>query len=149
MNRIAKHAFSVLAFVGHQLFCPYVLIALSAFLTFMAMPLVHVWNQTASVRTAHWILTETPYYPVQITIALIAGFAIGTFRWLPFTRWMWVFPSMLLLGALVFVRLPEGQTRLSHFFGWGGLPQFHQGDGTVFTLPFYISVVYSATAFLV
>lgn len=149
VNRIAKHAFSVFAFIGHQVFCPYVLVALSAFLTFTAMPLVHVWHKAAGVRAAHWILTETPYYPVQIAIALIAGFAVGKIRRIPFTRWMWVFPMMLLLGALVFVRLPEGQTRLDHFFGWGGLPQFHQGDETVFTLPFYISIAYSVAAFLV
>src|SRR6476620_1252918 len=130
---MSKRAVSVLAFAVHQLFCPYVLLALSAFLTFTAMPLVHVWYKAASVRTAHWILTETPYYPVQITVALIAGFAIGEIRRIRFTRWMWVFPLMLLLGGLIFVPLQDGQTRLDHFFGWGGLPQFHQGDETVFT----------------
>jgi hypothetical protein len=151
---MAKRVVSVIAFVVHQLFCPYVLLVLSAFLTFTALPLVHIWYQAAGVRTAHWILTETPYYPVQISIALIAGFAIGKIRRIPFTRWMWVFPSMLLLGGLVFVHLQEGQTRLAHFFGWEGLPQFHfpqgsQGDQIFFTLPFYVSVAYSATAFLV
>jgi len=40
---IAKHAFSILAFVSHQLFCPYLLVVLSAFLTFTAMPLVQIW----------------------------------------------------------------------------------------------------------
>jgi hypothetical protein len=95
------------------------------------------------------VLTETPYYSVQITIALIAGFALCKIRRILFTRWMWVLPFVLLLGALVFVRLPEGQSRLNHFFGWGGLPQFHQGHEIVFTLPFYVSAAYSAMAFLV
>ncbi len=124
------------------------LAVIGAFLTVTAMPLFHVWYKAATVRTAQSILTENPYYPVQITIALIAGFAVGNIRGIPFTRWMWVLPLVLLLGAMIFVHLPEGQTRLNHFFGWGGLPQFHQGDETVFTLPFYVSIAYSATAFL-
>jgi hypothetical protein len=151
VKRIAKHAFLVLEFIAHQIFCPYGLLVLSAFLTITAAALLHIWYKAATVHWAHWILTETPYYPVQISMALVAGFVIGSFRRIPFARWMWVLPLMILVGAILFEPISIFESRLDHFFGWGGVPRFHspQGDELVFTLPFYISATYSATAFIV
>jgi hypothetical protein len=146
VNSVAKRSVSVLIFVLHQLFCPYVLLALSAFLTFTAMPLVHVFGAPATIRTAHWVLTETPYFPVQITIGLISGFVIGRFRRIPFTRWMWVIPFLVLIAALIFKPLQPGLARLDHFFGWGGLPPHRQYDEVAIALPFYLSAAYSIAA---
>jgi hypothetical protein len=146
VNRVAKRAVTILIFGLHQLFCPYVLLALSAFLTFAATPLVHLFGTPATTRTAHWVLTETPYFPVQITLGLISGFVIGRFRRIPFTTWMWAIPFLVLIAALIFKPLQPGQARLDHFFGWGGLPPHRQYDEIAITLPFYISAAYALAA---
>jgi hypothetical protein len=147
MNAVRKRTVSVLLFVMHKIFCPYGLLVLSAFLTFTAMPLVHILGGPGTTRTAHWILTETPYFPVQISIGLIGGLLIGTCRKIPFTTWMWVFPLLVLLAALMFRPLQPGQPRLDHFFGWGGLPPQRQYEEVAVTMPFYLAVAYSAAAY--
>ena len=146
VNSVAKRAVSILMFALHQLFCPYVLLALSAFLTATAMSLVHVFGAPATMRTVHWVLTETPFFPVQIAIGLISGFVIGRFCRIPFTTRMWVIPCLVLVAALVSKPLQSGQARLDHFFGWGGLPPHRQYDEVAITLPFYIAAAYSVAA---
>jgi len=128
----------VALFVVHQLISPYLLVAISAALTMSLLP----------TKAAHWLLTETPYFPVQILMGLIAGFVVGKRPTLPLARWMWVIPSLCLLLALVFLPIPAGQGRFDHFFGWAGLPQHRQYDEVALTLPFYVALAYSCAASL-
>jgi hypothetical protein len=116
---------------------------------FAAMPLIRLLGGPGTIGTAHWILTETPYFPVQITIGLIGGLLIGTSRKIQYTSWMWVFPLLVLLAALMFRQLQPGQARLDHFFGWGGLSPRGQYDEVAVTMPFYLAAAYSAAAYLV
>jgi hypothetical protein len=138
----------IVVFILHQLISPYLLLVISGFLTFSAMSLVPTLEPSIAVRTAHWILTETPYFPVQILIALITGFVVGKRSILAFARWMWVIPSLGLMGAFIFVPIAAGQSRIDHFFGWGGLPQHRQYDELAVTLPFYVALAYSLAASL-
>ena len=113
-----------------------------------------------SIRFAHWLLTENPFYPVQI----VTGFYLG---WLLSRRfhhramlWIWVLPLAVLCYAFLAVPIliPEWtsilarpdtfQSRLSHYFGWGCQPRAHCLDQLTITLPFYASAAYSVGASL-
>lgn len=94
-----------------------------------------------------WILIETPYYPVQVSV----GFAIGivAFRRLRhrIMEWVWVLPFSILCVYFVSSTLPIG-LRLEHFFGWQCRPEQRCLDQLSFTLPFYASASYSLGAFV-
>jgi hypothetical protein len=134
-----------LLFALHQLLCPYGLVVVSAFLTIDGASLVHSWDPAITTKTASWILTETPYFPVQITIALLSGLAIHKFSQFPFGQWMWVLPLVLLICTIIFAQIPLGESRIDYLFGWGGLPQNRHPPSyeVAITMPFYVSVVYS------
>ncbi len=139
-----------LLFALHQLLSPYGLVAFSAFLTIEAASMVHAWYPAITTKTASWILTETPYFPVQVIVALQGGFAIRRFSRLPFGQWMWVLPLILLICMVTFAQVPVEQSRIDYFFGWGGLPR--RGQLLLcevdFTMPFYVAVAYSLGALL-
>jgi hypothetical protein len=138
-----------LLFALHQLLCPYGIAVICAFLTIEAASMLHSWYPSITTKTASWILTETRYFPVQIAIALLSGFANRRFSRFLFGQWMWVVPLVLLICTLVFTQLPFGESRIDDFFGWGGLaPHRRQPYELVVTMPFYVSVAYSLGALL-
>jgi hypothetical protein len=102
-----------------------------------------------------WVLTGTPYFPVQIFLGLLVGFMVGRHLRHRAMLWVWAIPLAFLCYAFIAVPTftpdltpPEyqagvGESRLSHYFGWGCQPKNHCIDQTWATLPFYIALSYS------
>jgi len=132
----------VLLAILHQLLCPYILVALTSFLTFCVAGLFH-----GTVATARMLLFATPFYPIQIGAALVAGYLVTRYFSLPLARWMWVLPAAFLLSQVVFRQLPDDVSRWGYWFGWFGIvghvyPPLQVGV----TMPFYTSAAYSLAA---
>ena len=132
----------VLLAILHQLLCPYVLVALTSFLTFCVVGLFH-----GTVGTMRMLLFATPFYPLQIGMALVAGYLLTRYLNLPLARWIWVLPAALLLTQVLFRHLPDDVSRWGYWFGWFGIvghvyPPLQVGV----TMPFYTSAAYSLAA---
>ena len=84
------------AFPFHQLLSTVGVPVLGAFLTFTVSP----------PSEARWILTETPYFPVQIALALVIGFGLPRFlrHWL--MEWVWALPFSILCVSFILTPLP-------------------------------------------
>jgi hypothetical protein len=100
------------------------------------------------------ILTESPYYPVQVGLALLLGFTLGGILKHRSMSWVWIIPAGILGTAMIsFLRhgqiivwaLPviSSESVWSHFFAWGCLPHLRCIDQLDFTMPFYSAVSYS------
>ena len=149
---------SVLVFLLHQLVAAYGTAVLAASAGYSLFEFLGLFSKKISMRPMQWILTETPYFPVQIALGLYLGWVLGRrFRhW--YARWVWVLPFLILACAVVrktvgipewssiFMRPGFGQSRLSYYFGWGCNPTVHCLDQLALTLPFYSSVAYSVGA---
>jgi hypothetical protein len=111
-----------------------------------------------SMRFAHWLLTENPFYVVQIVTGVYLGWVLGRRLQHRFVVWVWVLPAAILSYALITVPtlIPEWtsvlarprtiHSRLSYYFGWGCSPRVHCLDQLLITLPFYASAAYSIGA---
>jgi hypothetical protein len=109
-------------------------------------------------RTFHSIVSETPYFPVQIIFALILGWLLGRALRHRSMVWVWVLPMAILCYSLVtarvliptsvFARPGVFQSRFSHYFGWGCQPSARCFDQLLITMPFYSSLAYSMGAAL-
>jgi hypothetical protein len=98
-------------------------------------------------REAHRILTETPYFPVQILFALILAAAVAQFLSPRLMAWVWILPGVVLFLSIAFSQVPL-PSRLGHFFGWGCRPENRCFVQLAVTLPFYTSASYSLGAYL-
>jgi hypothetical protein len=108
-----------------------------------------------SMRWLHWLLTETPYFPVQIATGIYLGWKLYRRFSQSSMLWVWILPCLLLLCVVIAVPTSSPETasvlaqtngRLSHYFGWGCQPRDHCLDQLMVTLPFYCSVAYSVGA---
>lgn len=124
----------------------------TVFLAFQAVPSVPFVRVRIN-RGLHWILTETPYFPLQLSCAVILGYLIFRSRFQHSALlWVWVLP-LLWIGLAFFWWVPDvtgitETSRMAHLFGWGCQPKFHCFDQLAFTLPFYSSLAYSSGALL-
>jgi hypothetical protein len=146
---------SVLVFVMHQFIGTWGTAFVAYFLGASRRDLLVQLGWHPSMRSFYWILSETPYYPVQIVLGLYFGVLLGR-RLHHFSMvWVWVLPLVLLFLAVGtnFTLIPEwtsvlerfgtGQSRWSHYFGWGCRPSNHCLDQLEITMPFYVAVAYS------
>jgi hypothetical protein len=152
---------SALAFVLHQFIGMYGIPFTAPLVFSLGFKFLHLFGHPYSNRSFYSIVSETPYFPVQIFFAAILGWLLGRSLLHKSILWVWVLPSSI-LGYAFFTGLPmadfgytsvlagrlSAQARLSHFFGWGCRPQAHCLDQLVITLPFYSSLAYSAGAFV-
>jgi len=125
------------AFPLHQILSTVGVLALAGLLTFIVSPLPR----------ARWILTETPYFPVQIALAFLIGLVLPRFlrHWL--MQWVWVLPFLILCVSFVLTPLPLVD-RFEHYFGWGCRPELGCFVQLAVTLPFYAAAAYALAAFL-
>jgi hypothetical protein len=145
----------VLKFVFHQFMGTLGTAFLAAFALESIYDLPKLFNADFSMRPVHWLLTENPYYPVQIILGFYLGWRLG--RRFP-TRGMscvFVLPLLLLEYAVAtnLVLIPHsssvlmspgvGRSRFSYYFGSGCQPRFHCLDQLLLTMPFYVSAAYS------
>jgi hypothetical protein len=126
------------------------------FFQFCNLLLVFGW--TYPVLHRYPILSENPYFPVQITLGLMLGLMVGSCARRPSMLWIWVLPLLLLCYAVAEIPtispllssmlLQSGAThsRLSHYFGWGCQPRDRCIDQLLVTMPFYASVAFSVGA---
>jgi len=143
---------SVLVFATHQFAATIGILLLANLATGLAFDVIRLFSgRVYSIGYSYWILSGTPYFPVQIALGLVLGWILG--RWLRHRSmlWVWVLPALAL--GLAFVALPQVssltlQARLSHFFGWGCRPENHCSDQLGITLPLYSAISYSFGALL-
>src|SRR5215831_12394554 len=144
---------SILLFAAHQLVGTWGVAIFAYFLGTSIWSLWDLFAQTHSKRPLHWVLTETPFFPIQICLSTYFGWSLARrFRHREM-QWVWVIPTMILCYAIIAIpaRPPDSLSALSpvhaawsDYFGWGCLPQNHCLSQLVITMPFYIAVAYSA-----
>ena len=139
------------------------LAAFSVFSLFDVLPDIAGWKP--SKNFVHWILTENPFYPVQIVAALYFGWLLGRRLQHRSMLWIWLLPLAILAYAFattpvlrpwasVFerpdtVRAPtQFGLRLSYYFGRGCQARARCLNQLLITMPFYASVAYSLGALL-
>src|SRR5262249_21927420 len=96
--------------------------------------------------------------PVQIVFGLILGWLLGRTLRHRSILWVWAIPFAILCYSVatatvvmptsVFVSPGAGQSRFSHYFGWGCRPADRCLDQLLITMPFYSSLAYSLGAAL-
>lgn len=151
---------SLVVFTFHQLAGTWGIAFLAAFGLFELFDIVaRISPWKPSTRFLHWLLTENPFYPVQIAVGLYFGWLLCRRFQHRCMLWIWIFPLAILVYAFVATPLvspyasvllrPESvQARLSFYFGWGCQPRERCIDQLLITMPFYASVAYSAGALL-
>jgi len=133
------------------------LAAFSVFSLFDVLPAVAGWK--SSKNFVHWVLTENPFYPVQIVAGLYFGWLLGRRLQHRSMLWIWVLPLAILAYAFattpilspwasVFERANAVQARLSYYFGRGCQARARCLNQLLITMPFYASVAYSLGALL-
>lgn len=147
----------VLVFLIHQFVGTWGIAFFAYFLGSSIFELPSVFGRTYSMRSLHWILTETPYFPVQISLGLYFGWLLGRRFKHRSMLWVWVIPALILCYAVVAVPTLTPQATsvlvqtggpLSHYFGWGCQPKDRCLDQLLITMPFYVATAYSIGAWL-
>jgi hypothetical protein len=146
---------SVLVFIMHQFIGTWSTAFVAYLLSASVLDLFGQFGWHLPMRNLYSILTENPYYPVQIVLGLYFGVLMGRRLHHRSMVWVWILPLMLLLLAVGtnFTLIPEwtsvlersgaGQSRWSHYFGWGCRPSDHCLDQLEITMPFYVATAYS------
>lgn len=96
---------------------------------------------------ARQILTETPYFPVQVGVSFVVGFTLRRFLHHRMMQWVWLLPFVILTVSFLLTPLPF-VGRLDRYFNGGCKPEFRCFVQLAVTLPFYTAVSYSLAAFL-
>jgi hypothetical protein len=150
---------SGLVFVGHQILGTEGVVwltALGAFLLKRSIAGLHEgWADSSPMRGMHWILTNSPFFPVQIALGAYLGWKLYR-RWGHRSMlWVWILPGALLAYAIIAIptfspwSTSSADTGpLSHYLGWGCQADNRCYDQLTFTQPFYSSVAYSFGALL-
>ncbi|MGH9709446.1 MAG: hypothetical protein ACRD37_02735 [Candidatus Acidiferrales bacterium] len=159
-DRQRAKTFAIVAgtFVVHQFVATLGTIATASELAALPFQLFRIFGRPVSAHYFHWILTQTPYFPVQALLALILGWLFSQPLRYRVMFWVWVLPCGILCYALVAIpnlfpaltaQVPQpSQTPFSHYFGYGCRPENHCIDQLAITLPFYTSVAYSMGALM-
>ena len=151
---------SLFVFVFHQLVGTWGIACIAGFGLFSLLDMVPDsagWKP--SVHFVHRLLTENPFYPVQIVSGLYFGWLLGRRFNHRSMLWIWILPLAILIYAFaatptlspwasILARPDTVQSRLSYYFGWGCQPRARCLDQLLITMPFYASVAYSFGALL-
>jgi hypothetical protein len=152
---------TVSKFVFHQIVSTFgIAIVAAPYFTAVIFGLVRLFGPVYSVKSFHVLLTELPYFPLQIAWGLVLGWLLSRLMHHRIMLWVWIIPFVLLCCA--FVALPTlapdltpprfqagiGESRISHYFGRGCSPRNHCLDQLLIVMPFYASAAYSLGAFL-
>jgi hypothetical protein len=149
---VRERAVDGLYFLGHLALSTLGVGVVAAVLTYSVVLSLHPFFPSLGTRTVHWILTETPYFPVQIVVGLLWGFQLGRRYQHRVMLWTWVVPALAIICLILFVPLPSvvvsgvELTKAGHFFGRGCLPQNHCFEWAL-TVLLYAAAAYSIGAF--
>src|SRR5713101_9201720 len=100
MNVSVLRAKSALIFVVHQIMGTWGIAFLASFGLFSlfdAIPDSAGWKPP--MHFVHWILTENPFYPVQIVAGLYLGWLLGRRFNHRSMLWIWILPLAILIYA--------------------------------------------------
>ena len=119
---------SALVFVMHQVIGTEGVIWLTILGTLLlrgSITMMHeAWAHSAFMRAMHLILSNTPFFPVQIAAGAYLGWRLYC-RWRHRSMlWVWILPGVVLayaVSALLTVSpyLSAETGPISHYFGWG------------------------------
>jgi hypothetical protein len=146
---------SVLNFGLHQFIGMYGVPFTAPIVFSLGFKLLFLFGHNYPRKTFYSIVSELPYFPIQIVFAVILGWLLGRVLRDRSMVWIWLLPlaelcysvaTRLLNPTSVFIGV--GQSWFSHYFGWGCRPADHCLDQLVITLPFYSSLAYSFGAVL-
>jgi hypothetical protein len=154
-RKLGQH---VLFFALHQYIGTVGIIILATYLTAYVFDLFHFLGKPLPSKTMYWILTGTPYYPVQIGLGLLLGWLIGRRVEHRAMLWVWILPLAYLTYAVIAIPtlvpnlIPPayqagiGESRWKHYFGWGCGEVHPCFDQAAFTVLFYAAAAYSIGA---
>jgi hypothetical protein len=143
---------SVLTFGMHQFIGMYGIPFTAPIVFSLGFKFLLLFGRSYPPKTFYSVVSELPYFPVQIIFAVILGWLLGRVFRLRSMVWLWVLPLAILCysvatrvlnPATVLTSSVVGQSWFSHYFGWGCRPADHCLDQLVVTLPFYSSLAYS------
>jgi hypothetical protein len=143
---------SVLTFGMHQFIGMYGIPFTAPIVFSLGFKFLLLFGHSYPRKTFYSVVSESPYFPVQIIFAVILGWLLGRVFRLRSMVWLWVVPLAILCysvatrvlnPATVLTSSVVGQSWFSHYFGWGCRPADHCLDQLVVTLPFYSSLAYS------
>jgi len=147
-----------LVFAMHQLIATFGVEIGAAILTFSSFSVLRPLNPRAlTLHNASWILTELPYFPMQVLLGFWSGWWFARrCRWRSML-WVWVLPLLILCYALVAVPTltPDAAPSVfataspfSHYLGSGCSLKDQCVDQLLVTMPLYASVSYSLGALI-
>ncbi len=149
---------STLTFALHQFIGMYGIPHTAPLVFSLAFKLLSLFGRSYPQRTFYSLVSERPYFPVQIIFGLILGWLVGRALRHRSMLWVWVIPFAILCYSLVTatVLIPTSvlarpgviQSRFSHYFGSGCRPAEHCLDQLLITMPFYSSLAYFIGAVL-
>jgi hypothetical protein len=150
---------SALTFGLHQFIGTYGIPFTAPLVFSLAFKFLFLFGHNYPRKTFYSIVSELPYFPVQIIFALILGLLLGRALRHRSIVWVWVLPLAILCYSVVTARvlIPTSvlarpgvfRSRFSYYFGSGCQPEVHCLDQLLVTMPFYSSLAYSVGAFLV
>jgi hypothetical protein len=144
-------------FIIHQVIGTCGVAVFAYFLGSSVFELFRLFDRHYSMRPLYWILTETPFFPVQIALGFCLGWWVGRRYHHRSMIWVWILPILVLCYALLdFPSLnlqyasvfSHSSGPLSHYFGWGCSPQDRCLDQLLITMPFYAAAAYSMGGWL-
>jgi hypothetical protein len=145
----------LVSFILHQYIGTLGIDIFAGFLVAYIFDVLGLFGKHDSSKTMFWILTGTPYYPVQIGLGLLLGWSIGRRVQHRAMLWVWILPLAYLTYAIIAIPTlvpqwipPEyqagvGESRFKHYFGWGCGGVHPCFDQNAITVLFYIAAAYS------
>ena len=143
---------NVLRFFLHLVISTFGVIILAALSVFSITEALHPIFPTIGSPTASWILTQTPYFPVQILTGFLMGFKIARRYQDRVMLLVWIAPALVIAYVIGSVPLRPVMVSgveispMQHFFGWNCLPQNHCYEQVGATVFLYSSLAYSLGA---
>jgi hypothetical protein len=144
-------------FVAHQVAATFGVAIFAYLLGISVLDMAAIFGTAHSMRPLHYILTETPYFPVQTALGFWSGWSLGKRLHHRAMIYVWAIPVLILTYAFFFIRsispgfssvLAQEPSRFAHYFGWGCQPKDRCVDQIVVTMPFYAASAYSLGAWL-
>jgi len=140
-------------FVGHQLLSTAGVPLLVAFVTIESFAAPHNALSWVRMQTAHHLLTETHFFPLQWLCALMLGYILHRKFRHTVVLFVWILPTLLFM--VVFVRWHKFTvfdsafaSRFAHFFGTACQVRNGCIDQVIYTLPLYCAIAYSVGGLL-
>ena len=105
-SSLHRSALNALRFLVHLIISTIGVAVVAAVMTYAVVLPLHQFFSSLGPRTVHWILTETPFFPVQIVVGLLWGFQLGRRYRHGVMLSTWIVPALLIAFLILFVPLP-------------------------------------------